>query len=347
MHGFSGLENEMTPRRKFIRNAALLTVGTHALLRTGSLSAAVSEADQLRMKGWPEMQYTTLGRTKFRASRLVYGCGAALSRRKMDRELNAAFDHGVNVFDVGTSQYYGAAERNLAEFVKTKRDKIFLISKSWLEADRAEEPSVERAKEIATKWRAAMDKSLQELGQDHVDSYYTMDAKNPALVRNEEIYREFERAKEAGKVSYFGLSTHDNAQNVLLAAAETGWYDLAMVAITPSGWYDWATRQVLKDSPTMDELKPVFDKARDAGIALVGMKVARHLASAIFGGREAKKAYDSHYTKSLQESGFSAFQKAYAYALEHGMDVVNADIQSFDILEENFIAAATSRKFIS
>lgn len=347
MHSVSGLEIEMTPRRKFIRNMALLTVGSHALLRTGSLNAAVSEADALRMKGWPEMQYTTLGRTKFRASRLVYGCGAALSRRKMDRSLNAAFDHGVNVYDVGTSQYYAAAERNLAEFVKNKRDKIFLISKSWLEASRDEEPSVERAKEIASKWRSAMEKSLSELGQDHVDAYYTMDAKNPSLVRNEEIYREFERAKEAGKVTYFGLSTHDNAENVLLAATETGWYDLAMVAITPAGWYDWATRNVLKDSPTMAELKPVFDKARDAGIALVGMKVARHLAGAMFGGRAAKEAYDSHYSKSLQESDFSPFQKAYAFALEHGMDVVNADIQSFDILEENFIAAATSKEFLS
>ncbi len=347
MHGFSGLEIEMTPRRKFIRNVALLTVGSHALLRTGSLNAAVSEADKLRMKGWPEMQYTTLGRTKFRASKLVYGCGAALMYRRTDRSLHAAFDHGVNVYDVGTSRYYKSAERNLSDFVKTRRDKIFLISKSFLNASRDEEPNVERAKEIASQWRSDMETSLKELGQDHVDAYYTMDAKNPALVRNEEIYREFERAKEAGKVSYFGLSTHDNAENVLLAAAETGYYDLAMVAITPAGWYDWATRQVVKDSPTMAELKPVFDKARDAGIALVGMKVARHLAGAMFGGREAKKAYDTHYSKSLLESGFSPFQKSYAYVLEHGMDVVNADIQNFDILEENFIAAATSRKFLS
>lgn len=347
MQRFYWLEIVMTPRRKFIRNVALVSVGSHALLRTGSLSAAVSEADKLRMQGWPEMQYTTLGRTNFHASRLVYGCGAALSRRKMDRSLNAAFDKGVNVFDVGTSQYYGAAERNLADFVKTRRDKIFLISKSFLFAERDEEPNVERAKEIASRWRSDMEKSLQELGQDHVDAYYTMDAKNPALVRNEEIYKEFERAKEAGKVSYFGLSTHDNAENVLLAAAETGFYDLAMVAITPAGWYDWATRNVVKDSPTMVDLKPVFDKARKAGIALVGMKVARHLSGAMFGGREAKKAYDSHYSQTLQESDFSPFQKSYAYVLEHGMDVVNADIQSFDILEENFIAAATSKKFLS
>ena len=337
----------MTPRRKFIRNVALLSVGTHALLRTGSLSAAVSESDALRIKGWPEMKYTKLGRTEFSASRLVYGCGAALSRRKDERSLAAAYDQGVNVFDVGTSRYYGAAERHLGEFVKTRRDKVFLISKSFLNAARDEEPDVERAKEIASQWRSDMEQSLSELGQEHVDAYYMMDAKNPTLVKNEEIYREFERAKQEGKVSYYGLSTHDNAENVLLAAAETGWYDLAMVAITPAGWYDYNIRQVVKDSPAMVDLKPVFDKAKDAGIALVGMKVARHMAGAMFGGRSARQAYDEFYSEKMQNAQFSPFQKAYAFVLEHGMDVVNADIQNFDILEENFIAAATSREYVS
>ena len=337
----------MIQRRKFIRNVALVSVGTHALLRTGSLSAAVSEADSLRIKGWPEMKYTTLGRTGFKASKLVYGCGAALSRKNDERSLGAAFDQGVNVFDVGTSRYYGAAERHLGQFIKTRRDKIFVISKSFLNAARDEEPDLERSKEIASQWRSDMEKSLSELGQEHVDAYYAMDAKNPALVKNEEIYREFERAKEAGKVSYFGLSTHDNAQAVLEAAVETGWYDLAMVAITPAGWYDYNIRQVVKDSPPMVELKPEFEKARKAGIALVGMKVARHMAGAMFGGRAARQAYDGHYGEKLKESKFSPFQKAYAFVLEHGMDVVNADIQNFDILEENFIAAATSIDYVA
>ncbi len=342
-----GIGLVMTPRRKFIRNVALLSVGTHALLRTGSLSAAVTESDALRIKGWPKMTYTKLGRTEFNASRLVFGCGAALSRRKDERSLAAAFDQGVNVFDVGTSRYYGAAERHLGEFIKTRRDSVFLISKSFLNAGRDEEPNVERAKEIASQWRSDMETSLKELGQDHVDAYYVMDAKSPVLVKNEELYQEFERAKKDGKVSYFGLSTHDNAQEVLLAAAETGWYDLAMVAITPAGWYDYNTRQVVEDSPPMVELRNVFDKAKDAGIALVGMKVARHMAGAMFGGRAARQAYDGFYNEKMQNAEFSPFQKAYAFVLEHGMDVVNADIQNFDILEENFIAASTSGEYVS
>ena len=332
----------MTVRRKFLRNSLLLGASAPTLLRTRSLFAQSNKIDENRVKEWPAMKYTTLGRTNFKASRLVYGCGAALSRKKNDALLQIAFDAGINVFDVGTSRYYGSAERNLAAFLQQHRDDIFLISKSFLNASETEEPTLDRAKKIAQQWRKDMEQSLTELKQEHVDAYYTMDAKNPLLVKNEEIYREFERAKQDGKVTYFGLSTHNRAAEVLAAATETDWYHLAMVAITPAGWYDWNSKAVLADSPPMIELKSVFDDAKKAGIALVGMKVARHLAPRLFGGQGAKELYESHYTTKLKSSGFSVFQKSYAYVLEHGMDVVNSDIQNFDILEENFRAAATS-----
>lgn len=335
----------MTVRRTFLRNSLLLGVGAPTLLRARSLFAQSNKIDESRIKEWPQMKYTTLGRTNFKASRLVYGCGAALSRKKNDQLLQIAFDAGINVFDVGTSRYYGSAERNLVDFLKKHREDVFLISKSFLNASATEEPSLERAKTIAQQWRKDMEQSLTELNQEHIDAYYTMDAKNPLLVKNEEIYREFARAKQAGKVTYFGLSTHNRAADVLAAASETNWYHLAMVAITPAGWYDWNRKAVLTDSPPMKELKPVFDKAKKAGIALVGMKVARHLAPRIFGGQNAKALYESHYTEKLRQSEFSVFQKSYAYVLEHGMDVVNSDIQNFDILEENFRAAATSGEY--
>ena len=336
----------MTPRRKFIRNAALIGVGTQAFLRTGSLNAALNESDARRISAWPEMQYTILGRTGFKASRLVFGCGAALSRKPGDRMLNAAFEKGVNVFDVGTSKYYGAAERHLSRFAKANRDEIFLISKAFLGEGRDETPNLERSRQLAKNWLTEMDLSLSELGVDHVDAYYTMDAKNPAIVKNEEIYRAFEQAKEAGKVKYLGLSSHDRAQVVLEAATETGWYDLAMVAITPAGWYDWQKKGTASESPPMVQLETVLADAKEAGIGLVGMKAARMLAGRMFAGRGNKEAFNGFYNEKLNASNLNVFQKSYAFVLQHGMDVVNADIQNFDILEENFIAASTAQQYV-
>ena len=111
---------------------------------------------------------------------------------------------------------------------------------------------------------------------------------NPGIVRAEEMYRAFEDAKAAGKVTYLGLSTHENAQGCLEAATETGWYDLAMIAITPAGWYDWNSRKILTGTEDMVHLAPVLEKAREAGIGLVGMKVGRMLAGRRWGRRRRR-----------------------------------------------------------
>ncbi|MCZ6887886.1 MAG: hypothetical protein O7H39_05265, partial [Gammaproteobacteria bacterium] len=125
-------------RRKFTQYLMMLGIGGQALLQTRSLRAAIVEAqDTVNPTPWPQMSYRTLGRTGFKASRLIYGCGAALSRSPADRLLNIALEAGVNVYDVGSSRYYDDAEKNLSPFIKKHRDDIFLISKSmtYLDAD--------------------------------------------------------------------------------------------------------------------------------------------------------------------------------------------------------------------
>ena len=338
-------------RRTFIELLAMAGVGSQVLLQTrdarAALAAAQEAADKASGEAWPEMAYRTLGRTGFHASRLVFGCGASLSGDPKDNLLNVAFENGVNVFDVGYRGYYKNAERNLAPFAKAHRDDIFLISKGTVPVEAAEEVTTEVAERAARAWTLLLDESLRELQTEHVDAYYQMAANNPALVRAEEMYRAFEAAKEAGKVTYLGVSTHENAQQVLEAAIETGWYDLAMIAVTPAGWYDWNKRQILDGSEDMLHLAPLLASAREAGIGLVGMKVGRLLAGRWWAGGGNGKAFDGHYDDSLLASDLSDFQRSYAYVLAHGMDVVNADIQDYAILKENFIAAATAERYFS
>ena len=323
----------------------MLGVGGQVLLQTRNVQAAETAAkESVDNAAWPGMTYRTLGRTGFRASRLVYGCGAALSRRPNDRLLNVAMQAGVNVYDVGYSDYYGDAEKNLAAFAKRHRDEIFLISKAPVDIDADEEVTAGVAKRAASNWTAYMEGSLKELDTDHVDAYYQMAANNPGIVRAEEMRRAFEDAKAAGKVTYLGLSTHENAQECLEAATESGWYDLAMIAITPAGWYDWNSRKILPGSDDMVHLAPRLKRARDAGIGLVGMKVGRALAGRRWGGGADGTIFDEFYDEAYLKADLSDFQRSYAYVLAHGLDVVNADIQDYTILKENFVAAATSEK---
>lgn len=338
----------MIQRRSFLKSVSALAVGGQALLRTGNLQAAVDEANQ-STRNWPEMTYRTLGRTGFEGSRLVFGCGAALSSGKANDLLEPALEAGINVFDVGYRSYYRDAEQNLAPFLKRHRDKVFLISKAGigLDVEAGVEINVDQARQIAKNWTSFLDGSLSELQQEHVDAYYLMASNNVSVVRSEEVYGAFETAKAAGKVSFFGLSTHENAENVMIAAAGTGWYDLAQIAITPAGWYDWANRSILEGSQDMATLRPVLDAARKAGIGLIGMKAGRHLAGRRFLGWGQPDAYDQYYDEHLMKSGLTSFQKSYAYVLGQGLDAVNADMQVWQHLHENHVAAATSHNYFA
>ncbi|MDP6377698.1 MAG: aldo/keto reductase [Pseudomonadales bacterium] len=334
-------------RRTFMQKLAMLGVGAQALLSTGSVKAAVAEAKgQVEGGlGWPEMTYRILGRTGFEGSRLFFGCGASLARRPRDELLNVAFDAGVNVFDVGTGRYYGDAERNLAPFVRKHRDDIFVISKGYAQVEDVgpnDPVTPAQAKQAAAMWQTLMDESLRDLEVDGIDAYYQMAANNPNLTGSEEMRMTFEKARDAGKVKHWGLSTHQNAQAVLAKAVETGWYDLAMIAITPGGWYDWDGKSLLAGTPPMTGLKPQLEAARESGMVLVGMKVVRHIAGRNLFGWGDETAFDEYYDESLLKADLSAFQRSYAYVLEHGVDAVNADIQNFLHLRENFTVAATS-----
>jgi aryl-alcohol dehydrogenase-like predicted oxidoreductase len=270
--------------------------------------------------------------------------------RGKDELLNQAFEHGVNVFDVGTSEYYRSAEANLAGFAKQHRDKIFLISKGLvgLEVAPADELTSEQRRTAARIWAKALDRSLSDLETDHVDAYYVMAANNVSLIRSEEMHEVFLAAKRAGKVDHWGVSTHQNAQAVLDAAADTGWYSLAQIAITPAGWYDWSEKAVVPDSKPMAGLRPALEKARAAGIGLIGMKAARHLTGRWFGfGPDRPSTFNAHYSAEFMKAPLSPFQRSYAFVLAHGLDAVNADSQSMEHLHENFIAAATSQDYFA
>ena len=110
-------------RRKFLQYGTAIGVGAQSFLHSGSVKAAVMEGKEAAglNEDWPKMQYRKLGRTGHNSSRLVFGCGATLSREPHDELLNTAFDAGVNTFDVGFKHYYGDAEKKMVDFLRQKR----------------------------------------------------------------------------------------------------------------------------------------------------------------------------------------------------------------------------------
>jgi len=339
-------ERKGMDRRKFIKLLLGVSVGGQAFsYGAGSRTKLPAKAYGFPpLQEQPAMTYRLLGRTQFKSSRLVFGGGAALAGGRAVRLLDRALEAGINHFDLGSNVAYRGSERSFAPFLKINRDKVWVASKAPvpLRLKPDDSVTVTQAQTAAAGWTRLMEASLKELEVDSIDAYYLMAVNNPALVRCEEMYNAFLKAKKAGKVSFFGLSTHKNAQKVLEAAIETGWYDVAMIGITPVGWYDWDTHDLVPGSQTLVELRGLLDRARAAGIGLIGMKTVRHLAPKTALGKGDVTAFDSVYENKFLKSPLNPFQRAYAYVLEYGLDVVNADMQNFTHLEENIVAAATS-----
>jgi len=344
-------QNDFTlNRRQFNKLFTAAAVGAPLFLTAkGSGAKTTTRPEELVHRNErPSMTYRKLGRTNFMSSRLVFGCGAALAGGKGVRLLERAFEAGINNYDNGTNVAYRNSERIFAPFMKKHRDSIWVASKATLSSEGIgpqDSVTVEQAKTAAKSWTKLLDASLKDLQTEYVDAYYLMAVDNPALISSEEIYKAFVQAKSAGKVGHFGLSTHKNAGKVLEAAIETGWYDMAMIGITPAGWYDWDTKSLVKGTPLLTGLQPLIKRARDAGIGLIAMKTVRFLAPLCSAGKANTSAFDKIYNDKLRASPLNAFQRAYAYVLEHGLDVANSDMQNFKHLEQNIIAAATSHTY--
>lgn len=341
-------------RRDFIKTSAV--VGT-AFVSAGLASANDISLDR-RNERTDRMAYVKLGRTNFMCSKLVFGCGAALSGGRAVRLLDRAFEAGVNHYDLGYDDYYRGSEKAFKDFARRNRDEIWITSKAparggvGIGSDL--NYTVEMAKSDAKFWLNEIDKSLANMDVDYIDAYYLMMVGNPAAMKSEELYNTFLKAKEAGKVGYWGFSTHLRAHECLEAAIETGWYDLAMVAVTPAGWYDTVTSKFVDDRGSLMELQPFLKKAREAGIGLVGMKAARHialnpyegLAAGVLGPTGADPSmFDKFYNAKLMDSGMNPFQRSYAYILANGMDVVNSDMQNIKHFQENVIAARDAHMY--
>jgi len=336
-------------RREFNKLLTVASLGSPLFLRSsskGSESKSVTD-DLIHRNERPTMTYCKLGRTNYMSSKLVFGAGAALREGKSVRLLERSFEAGINHYDTGFEDSYKGSEESLAPFLARHKQEIWVASKAALRIENkpGEAVTLDQIKSAAKSWVINLDKSLKNLKTDYIDAYYLMMLNNPEIVQREELYNTFLEAKSAGKVGFFGLSTHENAEKVLEAAIATGWYDIVTPGITPAGWYDWNTKELAKDTPKLTELKPLFKKAKQAGIGLVGMKTARYIAPMDSLGKGDPNAFDPIYDDAFTRADLNPYQRAIVFVLEHGLDVVVSDMQNFEHLEDNIVACANSHKY--
>lgn len=172
------------------------------------------------------MEYTTLGKTDIKISKLCVGCMSfgkpsadfhewTLDPQETEKMVSHALELGINFFDTANTYSHGTSEEYLGRAIKncTSRDKVVLASKVYFNEGRLSKSAINRE----------IDGTLMRLGTDYLDLYiiHRFDYGTPI----EETMEALDGLVRAGKVRALGASAMYGYQfyNMQLAARDNGW----------------------------------------------------------------------------------------------------------------------------
>ncbi len=169
------------------------------------------------------MEYTVLGKTGLKVSRLGFGCmRLPMSGEHVDRDLSTpllrrAVELGVNYFDSAVGYCNQDSQRALGEAMQGLRDRVILSTKN---------PHYDKKDERG--WWKNLENSLERLRTDVIDVYnfHGIDwhVYTGQLEGNDGQLRWMRQAKEQGLIRHICFSFHGLAANLKKLAA-TGCFD--------------------------------------------------------------------------------------------------------------------------
>ncbi|MFC5800855.1 aldo/keto reductase [Streptomyces formicae] len=160
------------------------------------------------------MEYTQLGRTGLKVSRLVLGTmnfGPQTDESDSHTIMDTALNAGINFFDTANAYGWGKNKGRTEEIIGNwfakggdRRDKVVLATKVYanMAADGDAWPNHDKLS--AVNIRRAVDASLRRLRTDHIDLYqfHHIDRDTPV----EEIWQAVDVLIQQGKILYAGSS---------------------------------------------------------------------------------------------------------------------------------------------
>jgi len=229
--------------------------------------------------------------------------------------MKQALRWGVTYWDTADC-YQRGSEKGIGKYFKKyprDRQKVFLVSKSD-----ARDPD---------GMTDLLDRSLKRMNTDHVDLYFVH-----AIYDIDELDDSTrawaEKAKAAGKIRFFGFSTHSNMEVCLLDASKLGWIDGIMMT------YNYRLMHTR-------EMQRAVDACVKAGIGLTAMKTQ--------GGGSVRTDTDTEIEMAgrFLEKGFTDAQaKLMAVWQNPQIASICSQMPNMSILMAN-IAAAVNRTELS
>lgn len=230
------------------------------------------------------MEYTNLGKTELKVSRLGFG-GAEIgqeqaTQKTVDELLNSAIDAGLNLVD--TAAAYWKSEEMIGNAIGKRRNEIILISKcgavdGFTRSDWSKKGILE-----------TIQKSLHLLQTDHLDieQLHSCDAET---IKRGEVIEALIVAKEKGYIRYAGYSG-DGEDAV--AAIETDFFDTLQTSVS------------IADQEAIDLTIPLANK-REMGII-----AKRPIANAVWRhDSKPENSYHHEYWDRIQTLQYDYLDK--------------------------------------
>ena len=228
---------EISNRRIFIKQ------GTAAGL--GLAAAGISQRRILgeESPGFNRIVYRMLGSTGYKVSEIGFG---AMNMR--DAALvHAVIDSGINYVDTAHSYMNGVNEEVIGSVMKTRRNEVFLTTKI----------KYDNSGINPEKMPGMIETSLKRLQTDHVDLLLLHITDRREQIVRDDLMKIFDNARKKGYTRFIGVSTHSNQAEVLDAAVKSKFWQAVLVG------YNYYAPPAVSVS---------IKKAREAGLAIIGMK---------------------------------------------------------------------------
>ncbi len=242
-------------RRSFLATGLVLPATAMATTSRSVLTEPqASKAPAAKTGG---MSYRVLGKTGLKVTSVGFGCMITSDQSVVEK----AADLGITYFDTARVYQQGNNERMVGAALKSKRNSIVLSSKSGAQT-----------KQDAL---AHLDKSLSELGTDHLDIWY-LHGKSKAADLNDDLIEAQVQAKKAGKIRFAGVSMHGGHADVIPAMiAKKDHFDVVLAS------YNFSMEP---------EVTGLLDSASKAGLGVVAMKV---MAGGFRRAKPGEKLYET------------------------------------------------------
>ena len=153
------------------------------------------------------MNYRTLGKTGLKVSELSLGTwqvggkwGSGFDDKNAETILNMAIDEGINFIDTADVYENRQSERVVGKVIRSRKEQVYMATK----CGRFINPHTNEGYQPAVL-REYVEQSLRNSGLDRID-LIQLHCPPTEVYYRQEIFEEFEKLKEEGKIANLGVS---------------------------------------------------------------------------------------------------------------------------------------------